>query len=140
MARCLPTMGAGAWLVVPSGLMTLRPSIRSGMWSTSNRPSETAPSIVTQVSRSDSIRVWVGTIHGRWAWAEKAAPARASTMTIFFMGVSLLNGDRHGTNLFLAGEGGGLLALGRPGEGHAHQFAAAGFARGFDDQLVVAGR
>src|SRR5690349_7943216 len=109
--------------------------MRSGRWSRSNRPSEMAPSIVTQASRSVSIRVALGSIQGRWAWAAQAMPARARAMAnclanLFCMACApLLNRNRHRAQLFLAGGAGRQLALGGPGEGHAHQFAAARFAR-----------
>src|SRR5450830_245370 len=138
------TVFAGATFA-PSGPITCSASRRSGWWSISNKPSETAASTVTQASLLSTI-VLDGTIQPRWAWAFMARPARASTINdlrtlVINMGGALwFELDDDVTEFFLALGRYGLGAFRWPLERYAHQFASARFTRRFDHQLIFAGR
>src|SRR5450830_240139 len=137
------TVFAGATFA-PSGPITCSASRRSGWWSISNKPSETAASTVTQASLLSTI-VLEGTIQPRWAWAFMARPARARASSGLLNCLNMMCAlwfelDDDIAEFFLAFGRHGLGRLQRPLERHAHQFASTRFARRFHHHLVFSGR
>src|SRR5471030_916825 len=141
--RSLPRLTFSNAIGAPSGPVTTTPSSFSGWWSISNKPSEIAASTVIQASFSSST-VDDGSNHGLCACALTAAPASNKVIndldSLFMIAALWFQHDGDGAQFFLAAGGQVLRGGRRPLQRHLDLFAAAGFARRLQHQLVLAGR